>query len=187
LVDGLESAFKLISDQLTPAPMETKGQSGGTYPNLLDAHPPFQIDGNFGCTSGIAEMLLQSYDGYLYLLPALPDALPNGSVKGLKARGGFEIDMDWKNSKLTKLVVKSALGGNARLKLDSTVSLKALASTKTQIIPAKGENTNEYYQVNAIKTPLVSDKADLTESTVPATHDFDLITEKGQIYVFEVR
>lgn len=180
-------AFKLISDQLTPAPMESKGQSGGTYPNLLDAHPPFQIDGNFGCTSGIAEMLLQSYDGFLYLLPALPDALPTGSVKGLKARGGFEIDMDWKNSKLTKLTVKSTLGGNARIKLDSTVSLKASGSTKNQLSPAKGENTNEYYQVNAIKTPLVSAKADLTESTVPATHDFDLATEKGKTYVYEAK
>lgn len=156
LLDG-NRAFKLISDQLTPAPMETKGQSGGTYPNLLDAHPPFQIDGNFGCTSGIAEMLLQSYDGYLYILPALPDALPNGSVKGLKARGGFEIDIDWKNSTLTKLVVRSTLGGNARIRVAKNLNLKS----KTNLISAKGENSNEYYQVNSIKKPLVSEKAQL--------------------------
>jgi len=182
LLDG-NRAFKLISDQLTPAPMETKGQSGGTYPNLLDAHPPFQIDGNFGCTSGIAEMLLQSYDGYLYILPALPDALPNGSIKGLKARGGFEIDIDWKNTKLAKLVIKSTLGGNARIRIAKEINLKS----KTNLKPAKGENSNEYYQVNAIKTPLISEKAQLKGYPVPETQAFDFDTEKGKTYIFEVK
>ena len=182
LLDG-NRAFKLISDQLTPAPMETKGQAGGTYPNLLDAHPPFQIDGNFGCTSGIAEMLLQSYDGYLYILPALPDALPNGSVKGLKARGGFEIDIDWKNSKLTKLVVKSALGGNARIRVVKNLNLKS----KTVLTSAKGENSNEYYQVNSIKTPLKSDKAMLKGFAIPETKMLDFKTDKGGVYSFEVK
>lgn len=179
LLDG-NRAFKLISDQLTPAPMENKGQSGGTYPNLLDAHPPFQIDGNFGCTSGIAEMLLQSYDGYIYILPALPNALPNGSVKGLKARGGFEIDMDWKNSKLTKLTVKSTLGGNARIRVAKDVHLKS----KTNFASAKGENTNEYYQINPIKKPLVSEKAHLKTISVPETQIFDFKTEKNDTYEF---
>lgn len=182
LLDG-NRAFKLISDQLTPAPMETKGQAGGTYPNLLDAHPPFQIDGNFGCTSGIAEMLLQSYDGYLYILPALPDALPNGSVKGLKARGGFEIDIDWKNSKLTKLVVKSSLGGNARIRVAKNLILKS----KTNFTSAKGENSNQYYQVNLIKTPLKSAKAEMKGFAVPETEMFDFKTEKGGVYSFEVK
>ncbi|WP_027379581.1 glycoside hydrolase family 95 protein [Chryseobacterium daeguense] len=181
LLDG-NRAFKLISDQLSPAPIDNKGESGGTYPNLLDAHPPFQIDGNFGCTSGIAEMLLQSYDGCIYILPALPDSLPNGSVKGLKARGGFEIDIDWKNSKLTKLVVKSTLGGNARIRIARNSQIK----TKVNLQLAKGENPNEYYQVNSVKTPLISEQAQLKGFAVPETHLFDFNTEKGGIYTFSV-
>ena len=180
LLDG-NRAFKLISDQLTPAPLESKGQSGGTYPNLLDAHPPFQIDGNFGCTSGIAEMLVQSYDGYIYILPSLPDALPNGSVKGLKARGGFEIDIEWKNSQLTKLIIKSSLGGNARIRIAKNVEFK------TKLQTAKGENPNEYYQVNPITKPLISEKAELKGIAVPETQLFDFETKKGGTYTFEAK
>jgi len=182
LLDG-NRAFKLISDQLTAAPMETQGQSGGTYPNLLDAHPPFQIDGNFGCTSGIAEMLLQSYDGYIYILPALPDALPNGSVTGLKARGGFEIDMDWEDSKLTKLVIKSTLGGNARIRIAKDIQFKS----NPELAEANGENPNEYYQVNSIKTPLISEKAELKGYAVPETQIFDFDTKAGKSYSFKVK
>ncbi|WP_408612441.1 glycoside hydrolase family 95-like protein [Chryseobacterium fluminis] len=125
-------------------------------------------------------MLLQSYDGCLYILPALPDALPNGSVKGLKARAGFEVDIDWKDSKLTKLVVKSSLGGNARIRISRDTTIR----TKANLQLARGENPNEYYQVNSIKTPLISEKAPLKGYPVPQTHVFDFETEKGGTYIF---
>ncbi|TDO24584.1 alpha-L-fucosidase 2 [Pedobacter duraquae] len=179
LLDG-NRAFKLISDQLSPAPEDNKGQNGGTYPNLLDAHPPFQIDGNFGCTAGIAEMLLQSYDGNIFVLPALPDALPNGKVTGLKARGGFEFDMEWANGKLKRLKIKAQLGGNCRLRIAANVKLKGDAQLQT----AKGENTNKFYQVNAIASPLISQKATLKGVTIPGTQLYDFSTKAGNTYVF---
>ena len=91
-------------------------RGGGTYANLFDAHPPFQIDGNFGGTAGITEMLLQSHAGYIHLLPALPDNWQSGSIKGVRARGGFTIDMEWKESRITRLSVTSHSGGTCRIR-----------------------------------------------------------------------
>jgi len=181
LLDG-DHAFKLITDQLKPAPTgdPKTAVGGGTYPNLFDAHPPFQIDGNFGCTAGITEMLLQSYDGEIFILPALPSAWSEGSIKGIIARGGFVIDLDWKSGKVSKLVITSRLGGNCRLRLPEPLSPAGNFNTKL----ASGINPNPFYEVAAIKAPIIADPSQLHGRPLKPTTVIDFSTKAGETYSF---
>jgi alpha-L-fucosidase 2 len=177
LQDG-RHALSLITQQLRLVD-PVNPTTGGTFPNFFDSHPPFQIDGNFGCTSGITEMLLQSHDGAIHFLPALPNEWNTGEVSGLRTYGGFEVSFSWENGQVQRIVIKSNLGGNCRIRVPNQVALIGGMN------PASGINPNPFFATPEIKNPIISDSTKLKPVNLKPTLLYDLPTQAGGAYTID--
>lgn len=178
MLDG-DHALTIIKNQLRLMdPNATMSDAdGGTYANMFDAHAPFQIDGNFGCCAGIAEMLLQSHAGFMHILPALPAAWAEGEVKGLRSRGGFEVThLQWKMGKVVSLKVKSTVGGNLRLRSNTPLQM----ADGKPLTAASGVNTNPLMQEYLMPQPIIVNKSKIPATNLPTSYLYDIPTTAGE-------
>lgn len=178
MLDG-DHAYTILSNllKILPSDRDTRNYPAGRmYPNLFDAHPPFQIDGNFGAAAGIAELFLQSHDGAVHLLPALPTAMSKGVVKGLRARGGFVIDESFSRHRLLEATIHSTIGGTIRLRSYVPLGGEGLRE-------AHGACPNTLLEGPDVKAPLVSKAIGKAPTPhLPAVYEYDLDTEAGHTY-----
>jgi alpha-L-fucosidase 2 len=177
LKDG-DHALKILKDglQYIGSKSDKKG-GGGSYPNLFCSCPPFQIDGNFGGTAGIAEMLVQSHEGYIHLLPALPAEWPTGEIKGLVTRGGFVVDMKWHKGRLTQATIFSKVGGQCRIKVAEN------AACKDAVLKiASGKNSNPLMQQPDPVAFENNSKTTPVDLPLPAGNLYEWPTTSGKTY-----